>query len=409
MASNDALLPQPSTQPEPAATERRRRRRPLIAALAAAALAIGGGVAVASAHKSIALDIDGEERTVTTFAGSVQGLLEDEDVVLGEHDAVGPGPEAALEDGMLVVVRSASEIEVEVNGEPTTIWTTARTTGEAIHSLGESGRQVTVAASRSLDGTREALHLPLVDGRPVDVAVDGETIEVIPAGEADLEGVLALAGVTLAKLDEVQIGTALDGTVVVQVSRVSHDLRTDAEEIPFETTERQDSSLYVGERRVVQEGVAGERVRAVLAVHADGEVAESEASKFVTLSEPVERVVAVGTKQRPAPVVAAPAPSSGSSGSSSGGSSSGGSAGSVPGGVWGALAQCESGGNPSIVSPNGLYHGLYQFSVSTWQSVGGSGLPSQASPAEQTQRAQALQARSGWGQWPACSARLGLR
>ena len=76
--------------------------------------------------------------------------------------------------------------------------------------------------------------------------------------------------------------------------------------------------------------------------------------------------------------------------------------------MWAALAQCESGGNPTAVSANGLYYGLYQFSLSTWASVGGSGLPSQASPAEQTMRAQTLQARSGWGQWPHCASTLGL-
>ena len=50
---------------------------------------------------------------------------------------------------------------------------------------------------------------------------------------------------------------------------------------------------------------------------------------------------------------------------------------------WAALAQCESSGNPTIISSNGLYHGLYQFSVSTWQAVGGSGADisrSKASP-----------------------------
>ncbi|NHB84791.1 hypothetical protein G7085_09740 [Tessaracoccus sp. HDW20] len=77
--------------------------------------------------------------------------------------------------------------------------------------------------------------------------------------------------------------------------------------------------------------------------------------------------------------------------------------------MWARLAQCESGGNPRIVSSNGLYHGLYQFTVSTWRSVGGSGLPSRASAAEQTKRAKMLQAKAGWGQWPACSRRLGLR
>jgi hypothetical protein len=76
--------------------------------------------------------------------------------------------------------------------------------------------------------------------------------------------------------------------------------------------------------------------------------------------------------------------------------------------VWGALARCESGGNPRTNTGNG-YYGLYQFSARTWRSVGGRGLPHQNSAAEQTKRAQILQERAGWGQWPACSRRLGLR
>jgi LysM repeat protein len=77
------------------------------------------------------------------------------------------------------------------------------------------------------------------------------------------------------------------------------------------------------------------------------------------------------------------------------------------GSVWDHLAACESGGNWAINTGNGFYGGL-QFTLSTWQSLGGSGLPSDASREEQIARAEALQARSGWGQWPACSAKLGL-
>lgn len=73
---------------------------------------------------------------------------------------------------------------------------------------------------------------------------------------------------------------------------------------------------------------------------------------------------------------------------------------------WSALAQCESGGNASIVSSNGLYHGLYQFNVDTWQSVGGSGLPSQASASEQTMRAQILYNMRGSQPWPSCGGLL---
>lgn len=81
---------------------------------------------------------------------------------------------------------------------------------------------------------------------------------------------------------------------------------------------------------------------------------------------------------------------------------------SASGDVWDRLAQCESGGNWHINTGNGYYGGL-QFSPRTWQSVGGVGYPHEASREEQIARGQMLQARSGWGQWPACSAKLGLR
>ncbi len=80
----------------------------------------------------------------------------------------------------------------------------------------------------------------------------------------------------------------------------------------------------------------------------------------------------------------------------------------VAGGVWGALRQCESGGNYSTNTGNGFY-GAYQFTQQTWNGVGMSGSPASASPAQQDAAAQRLQAQSGWGPWPACSAKLGLR
>jgi soluble lytic murein transglycosylase-like protein len=65
---------------------------------------------------------------------------------------------------------------------------------------------------------------------------------------------------------------------------------------------------------------------------------------------------------------------------------------------WASLARCESGGNPKAVNPAG-YYGLYQFSPSTWRSMGGSGLPTQASSSEQLYRAKMLYKKAGAGQW----------
>jgi Transglycosylase-like domain len=77
------------------------------------------------------------------------------------------------------------------------------------------------------------------------------------------------------------------------------------------------------------------------------------------------------------------------------------------GDVWAALRQCESGSNYADNTGNG-YYGAYQFSLATWRGLGMTGLPSDATPAAQDQAAHQLQARSGWGQWPACARRLNL-
>lgn len=76
--------------------------------------------------------------------------------------------------------------------------------------------------------------------------------------------------------------------------------------------------------------------------------------------------------------------------------------------VWDRLAQCESGGNWSINTGNGYAGGL-QFSQGTWEANGGSGSPAAASREQQIAVAQNIVAKSGWGAWPACSQKLGLK
>ncbi|HZT66611.1 MAG TPA: transglycosylase family protein [Acidimicrobiales bacterium] len=71
------------------------------------------------------------------------------------------------------------------------------------------------------------------------------------------------------------------------------------------------------------------------------------------------------------------------------------------------LRVCESSDNYSTNTGNG-YYGAYQFSQSTWNSLGFSGRPDQASPATQDQAARDLYNQRGWEPWPACSHKEGL-
>jgi peptidoglycan hydrolase-like protein with peptidoglycan-binding domain len=74
--------------------------------------------------------------------------------------------------------------------------------------------------------------------------------------------------------------------------------------------------------------------------------------------------------------------------------------------VMAKIAQCESGGNPTAVSPSGEYRGKYQFSQATWESLGGTGDPAEADENVQDMYAAGLYNQRGLAPWPACSAQV---
>ena len=349
----------------------------------------GGGFAVAAAHKTVTLDVDGEVRTVSTFAGSVSGLLDQQGITVGERDLVS----GRLRDGATIVVRHAKELPIVTADGPTTVWSTALTADEALQTLSDEHGEVALVVARAADGQPE-LPLDLTADGPAEVVVDGGTIDVT-AGDVQVAAALAGAGVDLALEDEITVVPAGDSVQVVVVRVVTEEVTTTSE-VPFASSQTDDPNRTVGTSAVVTAGVPGVRTVVERVTTADGAERTRELLSDEVTTAPVDEVVAVGTKPKPKP---APTPSSG-------GGSAPNPSGSAAGLNWAALAQCESGGNPTAVSKSGKYHGLYQFSVSTWQSVGGSGLPSQASASEQTQRAQMLYERSGAGQWPHCGPRL---
>jgi hypothetical protein len=80
-------------------------------------------------------------------------------------------------------------------------------------------------------------------------------------------------------------------------------------------------------------------------------------------------------------------------------------------GVWDRIAKCESGGNWSINTGSGYYGGL-QMLGSTWRAYGGGQFAPRADLATRAQQitvAERIRADVGYGAWPACSRKLGLR
>lgn len=382
------------------------RPRAIVAAVATFALLGGGAVAYGVAHKTVSVDIDGKVTRVSTYSGSVEGVLDARGIHVGARDTVAPGAASALLDGSDIVVRHAKLVRVHVDGAETDVWTTALSADEALSTLKTRGGDVRLVASRSASGGRAELPVGLTTGGPVDVAVDGQTRTT--DGARGLGAALSRLGISLGALDRVSIERPTAGAVRVVVNRVFIKNVTDLTPIPFDSTEQPDAARFVGQKSVTTAGVAGQRTTVNHVTTVDGtETARVLLSDAVSVA-PVTEVVGVGTKNRPVAVTKAAAPAVTAAAAPERAPAApspnvGGSADSLN---WAALAACESGGRATAVSSNGLYHGLYQFSVGTWGAVGGSGLPSEASADEQTMRAKILYDRSGPGQWPHCGPQL---
>jgi resuscitation-promoting factor RpfB len=294
----------PSADP----TEPRRRLTRLGAQGLVLALVAGASTAFAVLHSTVTVDVDGDAVQVSTFGRTVGDVLADAGVETGDHDLVAPALDAAVTDGGEIVVRHGRQIDVEVDGDSRTVWTTALTVGEAMGDLGVRGDGARVSASRSAALGRGDV-LRVSTEKTVHVAVDGTVVDAVTAAPTVREA-LQEAGLVLGERDHVSVpleATTVDG-LMVQVTRAVTGTVTEVQQLPFTESVVEDPTLTVGERRVETEGQAGER-QIVYAVETLGgaEIARSVVSDM-HVREPVNRVVKVGTK--PVPVVAPRAPAS---------------------------------------------------------------------------------------------------
>lgn len=375
------------------------QRPPLQLALYGAALAalVGGATAFVSFDKALVLSVDGQERKVHTFAKTVGDVLEDHNVEVGPHDTVAPGLGAKVSDGTHIAVRYGRMITVSIDGKERSLWVTANSVQEALQQIGVRNGTAFVSVSRSMPIGRQGLSFDVRLPHTVTLDVEGKSRKLETTAPTVAAAIVG-AGVPLTDKDLVLPARATypkDGELI-KVFKITGKAKIRTESVSYRTKRIADSSMYEGSTKVIRDGKNGSRRVAYEFVKRDGKWVVKRTLFTESLRKSVRQVIRVGTKARPAPTPA-PAPARQSAPAPSGSS----------GGLnWAALAQCESGGNPNAVSANGLYFGLYQFSISTWQSVGGSGNPTDASSAEQTRRAQILYDRAGSSPWPVCGNRL---
>jgi len=364
------------------------RRKVLLVAAAGSIglLAVGGGTAAAMA-KHVTITVDGEQRQVTTLAGSVQGALSSAGLQTSEHDVLAPAADTQIADGAQIALERARLLTLTINGQQRDIWTTADTVDDALRQLGQDPSTLELSADRSREIPLTGLTVTANDLHTVSLSDAGAAATTVQTGALTVADLLAAQGITLGATDTVtpDVTTAVTDGLQVTVTRIAVTTVTESVDLPPTDQQVDDPALDKGTTVVAVAGTPGKQDVVTQVTTTNGvESARQEISR-TTVTEPTPNQVHVGSKSTL----------------------------DVQGsrvffhdtefGVnWDGLAYCESTNNPHAVNNPAGYlstYGLFQFDLPTWATVGGSGNPGDASPEEQLVRAKLLYQSRGLEPW----------
>lgn len=346
-----------------------------------------GGVSALELRKDVTVSIDGENVELTTFKSDVRSALDEAGYSVGENDVITPGLNASLASGDTVSIDRSRPVSLIAESGVIDAQTTATTVGEF---LAENGLDASALRGGNADDK-----LPL-DGSRIEVAVP--RVVTLSDGNDELHREYVFGTTVREALERSGAPIGPDDIVLpsadapllpgmfIRVLRVTHEEEKALAPIDPPREDVDAPELDAGTEEVLEPGTPGEREETWTVTKVNGVETERAMTSENTLTEPVPTKVRVGSK------AAAPAVAAG-------------------GTVWDELVQCEATGNWNINTGNGFSGGL-QFTPSTWQAYGGGQYASeawQATREQQIEVAEKVQAAQGWGAWPACTAKMGLR
>lgn len=268
---------------------------------AAAFVLVAGGGAFAALHHSYTLSIDGKTREVSSFSSNVNDVLAAEHVKVGNDDVVYPDDGSTVSSGDTIVVRHAHPLTITMDGKSRTVMTTALNVGEALEQLRLTNSAV-LNASRSRElPTNGGFQLNLRGPKRVIILLDQVRLETETTATT-VGGVLQESGIKLGDHDKVnkKLSSAPKANMVLKVRQVLSKPVTKMVHVDPPVEKKKDSTMSVGDKKVVDKGKAGvKEVLTAYVMQRGHKVRKVIAATWKRKPEP--KIVKVGTK----PAVAA--------------------------------------------------------------------------------------------------------
>lgn len=204
------------------------------------AVVILGAAIYATLEKEVVIRDEDKEVEVSTFANTVEELIEEKNITLDPEDLILPSLDTKLKEGMRITIKRAFSVKITV------------------------------------------------DGKEIAIKTQPNTVE----------NILKKAEVSLNEKDKIQpaLSEYISADAEINIVRVNERVTTEIKSIPFETVSRKDYNLPLGEKKVIQKGEEGQEEVTTIEILEDGKVV-STTTKSKVIKAPKPQIVLTGALQ----------------------------------------------------------------------------------------------------------------
>ncbi|MEG1257180.1 3D domain-containing protein [Clostridium sp.] len=196
-------------------------------------------VTILGLRNTIEVVIDGQKVEITTLSKNLQNILGNNGITVAEKDKISVALDSKVNDGDIIYINKAIDVEVIVDGE----------------NLSIASAELTVKDM-----------------------LEAESIEI---GQED-------------KINP-SIDEKLTSGMMVEVTRVNKELVSEVQSIAFETETRNNSELKQGTEEIVQEGSDGERNITTEVVYENGREVNRRVVEEKVSKNPINKIIDIGT------------------------------------------------------------------------------------------------------------------
>ncbi|MCE7791817.1 ubiquitin-like domain-containing protein [Salipaludibacillus sp. CUR1] len=274
----------------------------------------------------VTVKADEELLAVYTHASTVGEVLEEQDIDTTNHDYIEPSEETVISEAMTIVYKPAQRVDVNLEGEERSVWTTAATVGELMDDLYITVDEHDYIQPELDKQVNEGMQVIFKPAFQVTVISDGEK-ETVWSTSTTVADFLEKEDIALGEMDRVEPDKEeeLREAAEIKVIRVEKVTDVVEETVDYATVTRNDSSLQQGNEEVKQQGKKGKIEKRYEVVLEDGEEVSRKLINEEVIKESEDRIVAVGTKKQTETVSRGSSSAGSSSSESSSGASSSGS------------------------------------------------------------------------------------